>query len=98
MLIKTLERAKFVIENGGILFGSPALQFFLNNNNVSKMILCQIQKSLDHFLKLDDYDILGAIKVWTNHEDRVLSLFSRGIIERRLLKIEFLTEPPTSKA
>jgi hypothetical protein len=42
---------------------------------------------------LDDYDILGAIKVWMHHEDRVLSLLSRGLIERKLLKIEFLPEP-----
>jgi uncharacterized protein len=96
MLIKTLERAKFVIENGGTLFGSPALQFFLNNK-IGKQDFVSNPEVLDHFLKLDDYDILGAIKVWMNHDDRVLSLLSRGIIERRLLKIEFLTEPPSSE-
>lgn len=96
MLIKTLERAKYVIEIGGELFGSPALQFFLQNN-VSKDDFVENPEVLDNFLKLDDYDILGAIKVWTNHEDRVLSIFSRGIIERRLLKIEFLTEPPSAE-
>jgi uncharacterized protein len=96
MLIKTLERAKYVIENGGELFGSPALQFFLQNN-VSKDDFVENPEVLDNFLKLDDYDILGAIKVWMNHEDRVLSIFSRGIIERRLLKIEFLTEPPSAE-
>jgi HD superfamily phosphohydrolase len=96
MLIKTLERAKYVIENGGELFGSPALQFFLQNN-VSKNDFVENPEVLDNFLKLDDYDILGAIKVWMNHEDRVLSILSRGIIERRLLKIEFLTEPPSDE-
>ena len=96
MLIKTLERAKYVIENGGELFGSPALQFFLQNN-VSKDDFVENPEVLDNFLKLDDYDILGAIKVWMNHDDRVLSIFSRGIIERRLLKIEFLTEPPSAE-
>jgi HD superfamily phosphohydrolase len=96
MLIKTLERAKFVIENGGSLFGSPALQFFLNSK-ITKQDFVANPQVLNHFLQLDDYDILGAIKVWTNHEDRVLSILSRGIIERRLLKIEFLTEPPSDE-
>ena len=96
MLIKTLERAKYVIENGGELFGSPALQFFLQNN-VSKDDFVENPEVLDNFLKLDDYYILGAINVWMNHEDRVLSIFSRVIIERRLLKIEFLTEPPSAE-
>lgn len=96
MLIKTLERAKFVIETGGELFGSPALQFFLQRN-VSKNDFVENPEVLDNFLKLDDYDILGAIKVWMNHKDRVLSILSRGIIERKLLKIEFLTEPPSTE-
>ncbi len=96
MLIKTLERAKFVIENGGELFGSPALQFFLQRN-VSKNDFVENPEVLDNFLKLDDYDILGAIKVWIGHEDRVLSILSKGIIERKLLKIEFLTEPPSAE-
>jgi uncharacterized protein len=96
MLIKTLERAKFVIENGGSLFGSPALQFFLNSK-ITKQDFVTNPQVLNYFLQLDDYDILGAIKVWTNHEDRVLSILSRGIIERRLLKIEFLTEPPSDE-
>lgn len=96
MLIKTLERAKYVIENGGALFGSPALQFFLCHK-VSKQDFVENPEVLDNFLSLDDYDILGAIKVWVNHEDRVLSILSKGIIERKLLKIEFLTEPPSSE-
>jgi len=96
MLIKTLERAKWVIEHGAELFGSPALLFFLKRQ-VSKADFESDKGVLEHFLLLDDYDILGAIKVWANHEDRVLSILSRGIIERRLLKIEFLTVPPSEE-
>jgi hypothetical protein len=64
---------------------------------VSKQDFVENPEVLDNFLSLDDYDILGAIKVWVNHEDRVLSILSKGIIERKLLKIEFLTEPPSSE-
>ena len=40
------------------------------------------------FSNLDDYDILSAIKEWTNHQDKVLSLLSKMIIDRKLLRIE----------
>jgi hypothetical protein len=40
------------------------------------------------FSKLDDYDILSAIKEWANHDDKVLSTLSKMIINRKLLRIE----------
>tara|TARA_B100000795_G_C22740650_1_gene415200 strand:- start:836 stop:1282 length:447 start_codon:yes stop_codon:yes gene_type:complete len=40
------------------------------------------------FSKLDDYDILSAIKEWTNHSDKILSNLSLMIVNRDLLKIE----------
>ncbi len=92
MLIKTLERAMLICRNGGSVFASPALQFFLNRQ-ISKQDFNSDPRVLENFLMLDDYDILGAIKVWTNHEDQVLRILSRGLIDRRLLKVQFLTEP-----
>jgi HD superfamily phosphohydrolase len=91
-LIKTLERAMYVAEQGAALFASPALHYFLYNR-VDKDLFFKNDTSIEQFLLLDDYDILGAIKVWTQHEDRVLALLSRSIIERNLLKIEILGEP-----
>jgi HD superfamily phosphohydrolase len=92
MLIKTLERAMLLYRSGERLFASPALRFFLENQ-ISKRDFNGNPEVLRNFLMLDDYDIMGAIKVWTHHEDRVLSLLSRGIIQRKLLKIQFLQEP-----
>jgi HD superfamily phosphohydrolase len=92
MLIKTLERAMLLYRSGERLFASPALRFFLENQ-ISKRDFNGNQEVLRNFLMLDDYDIMGAIKVWTHHKDRVLSLLSRGIIQRKLLKIQFLQEP-----
>ncbi len=48
---------------------------------------------LDTFSQLDDYDVLGAIKQWMDHEDFVLSNLSTRLIERNLLKIELQNEP-----
>lgn len=92
MLIKTLERAMLLSRKGEKLFASPALQFFLEKQ-ISKKDFNENPEVLQHFLMLDDYDILGAIKVWMHHEDAVLSTLSRGLIDRKLLKIQFLEEP-----
>lgn len=96
MLIKTLERAMHLTRQGEPLFASPALQFFLKNQ-ITKKDFNTNPEVLQNFLALDDYDIMGAIKVWVNHSDRVLALLSRGLIERKLLKIEILTEPISSE-
>jgi transcription initiation factor IIF auxiliary subunit len=48
---------------------------------------------LDHFANLDDYDILGALKVWKDADDRVLSSLARRLVNRELFKIEIATEP-----
>jgi hypothetical protein len=45
-------------------------------------------ETLEMFSKLDDYDVLSAIKEWTNHQDKILSLLSKMIVDRKLLRIE----------
>ena len=49
--------------------------------------------SLEEFCKLDDYDVLSAIKEWCNHPDKVLSFLCNGIINRNLLKVQFFNSP-----
>jgi hypothetical protein len=85
MLVNVLKRAKELAEQGSDLFASSSLKYFLYN---------QINKenftddTLEMFSKLDDYDILSAIKEWTNHSDKVLSLLSKMIVDRKLLRVE----------
>ena len=85
MLVNVLRRAKELSNSGEKLFASRALSYFLNtkisNNNFS-------DKTLDLFSKLDDFDILSAIKEWTYHSDNILSSLSKMIINRKLLKVE----------
>ena len=42
---------------------------------------------------MDDYDILSAIKVWQDHEDRVLSTLSEMLVNRDLFRIELQNQP-----
>ena len=74
------------------LFGSPALLFFLRQNIRSEDFENR-PETLKQFALLDDFDILGAIKVWQHHEDNVLSNLCSRIIDRNLFKIEVSTTP-----
>ncbi|MCW3461874.1 HD domain-containing protein [Chitinophaga nivalis] len=92
MLVKVLTRAKALAQSGQKLFCSPALEYFLYNtvtqNNFEREPDC-----LRLFCLLDDYDIMGAIKVWTEHPDKVLSLLCKWLINRNLFKVVLSHEP-----
>jgi len=53
--------------------------------------------TLDQFCRIDDYDVLMAIKNWAAHEDKVLSILCQGILDRRLLKVKYFSEPVSSE-
>lgn len=94
MLIKALKRAKELELNGEKLFASPALNYFLKNK-ITKTHFEQDTHNLELFSRLDDIDIMSAVKVWCDHSDKVLSILSKGIIHRNLLKVEIAKMPFT---
>lgn len=87
MLIHILRRARQLIQQGETLFCSPALHFFMSNT-ITRDDFRTRPEVLDNFASLDDYDIMGAIKVWQGHQDKVLSELSRRLVNRQLFKIE----------
>ncbi|WP_439132883.1 HD domain-containing protein [Polaribacter sp.] len=89
MLVNVLKRAKELAEKGADLYGSAALKYFLYNQINQDNFT---DKTLQMFAVLDDYDILSAIKEWVNHTDKILSLLSKMIVDRKLLKIEIQKE------
>lgn len=93
MLVKVLERAKELAKQGVDLFCSPALHFFLYEK-VGKEDFTK-KEVIKAFASLDDYDILGAIKVWVDHPDKILSMLSDMIINRKLLKVKVAKTPFT---
>lgn len=92
MLISTLLRAKELAVKGEELFASPALRFFLYNN-IEKEEFYNNPECLENFIQLDDNDIWTALKVWSNHSDKVLSALSLGMINRNLFKVEISSAP-----
>nr|WP_320039395.1 HD domain-containing protein [uncultured Bacteroides sp.] len=92
MLINSLLRAKELASKGVELFASPALRFFLYNNIDSKEFY-RNSTCLENFGQLDDNDIWTALKVWSNHSDKVLSTLSHGLINRNIFKVEISSDP-----
>ena len=94
MLISTLLRAKELASQGVELFASPALHFFLYNR-IDKDEFYNNPACLENFIQLDDNDIWTALKVWSTHEDKVLSILSQSLIDRHLFKVEISSSPLT---
>jgi len=90
LLVKIIRRAKDLLgSNISVVAATDALNFFLNHavNGES------IKKHLDLFCNLDDYDVMCTIKNWSTHEDKVLSILCRSLVDRRLLKINVQADP-----
>ena len=91
MLVKILERAVSLAADKHELFGSPALNFFLHNQLNKEDFVSG--RAIQEFAKLDDYDIMGAIKVWRNSPDRILSFLCEAMVDRNLFKVKISKEP-----
>lgn len=96
MLIHTLRRAKQLVLQGENLFASPTLDYFLRNS-IRKEDFKNDSSNLDHFAQLDDYDIMGAIKVWQFCSDPVLSDLATRLVNRDLFKIKISKIPFTAE-
>ena len=86
MLIKVLQRAKELYQNGNKVFSTSNLKPFLKNNYT----LSDFENNpyiFNCFSDLDDFDIMSSIKEWQNHSDTILSVLSNKIIKRELLKV-----------
>ena len=86
-LVEVLKRAKHLASKGEKLFATSALSQFLEND-YSLDDFHADNTLLQIFCRLDDFDIMTSVKEWVNHSDKVLSILSQKIIQRRLLKIE----------
>ena len=85
ILIRLLNRAKELVQQGQELTMSTALAFFVKNK-ISKDNFSQ--EVLEMFARLDDTDIISAMKEWQFHPDAVLSKLSKMLLNRDLLKIK----------
>ncbi len=89
LLVKIIHRAKELISKGEPLkAASDAFDFFLHQQGASS-----VEKNLDTFCRLDDYDVMATIKNWCYHADNILATLCRFLTERRLYKVKLQSEP-----
>jgi hypothetical protein len=93
MLVHALKRARELAWNGDKLFATPALGEFLFPGKLSDNPLSDPERLLECYSRLDDNDIFTALKVWSDHPDRILSLLSSGLLNRKLLAIRVTKAP-----
>ncbi len=91
MLIKTLNRAKYLAKSGTQLFATPSLHFFLYRD-VATRDFDDDADILEQYALLDDVDVWASIKEWQHCDDRVLSFLSISLINRDLFRIELGNE------
>lgn len=96
VLINVLVRAEELSKKGVDLFASPALSYFLKNP-VDKAWWDAHPEALENYALLDDNDIWCALKVWCHHPDKVLSLLSQDMVNRRIFKVEVSDEPASEE-
>jgi HD superfamily phosphohydrolase len=90
MLVRIIERANELLAAGIELpMASTNLSFFLKEHKPGEKFV----KHLEKFAQLDDTDVMCTIKNWCGHFDVVLSRLSKGLVERKLLKIKFASSP-----
>lgn len=94
LIIRVLKRAKELVAGGTKLPCSSALAYFLDNKIGPDNFT---YKTLSIFARLDDYDIISAMKDWQYQEDYVLSNLCRMIINRDLLKVKIKKKKPSKE-
>lgn len=87
ILINILRRAKYLVKNGENLFAPPALQYFLYND-IDNQKFTEDEDVLKFYAKLDDNDIWSTVKVWMDSKDKILSMLSYNLINRKTFKVE----------
>ncbi|EGV45013.1 HD domain-containing protein [Bizionia argentinensis JUB59] len=90
LLMRVLQRAKELTLQGVYLEATKPLKFFLENDI---QIDNFTNEKLDTFSKLDDYDIVIAMKTWQYHDDFVLKNLCEMLINRQLLKVKLKKNP-----
>ena len=88
LLVKLLERLKYLYSRNEIVVDNPHLEFFLKGKYLSDQ-----KEIIQNFYMLDDYDIISLLKRNIYSKDKILSDLSKAVLNRDLPKIIISKEP-----
>ena len=92
MLVNIIRRAQYLFHAGEQLIASEALKVFLKQNYTISEFTEKLNL-LETFGQLDDNDIWGALKIWRDHPDEILSGLCNRLLMRELFQISLRMEP-----
>jgi uncharacterized protein len=85
MIVKIIERAREIYANYNDLKLNSTLDYFFETYSEMN------DEALDKFCLLDDYDVMFAVKKWSNHSDKILSTLCKSLLNRNLYKCRLQT-------
>ena len=89
LLVKILDRAKFLTSEGIDLPASENLKYFLHKNQFESASPEDIQR----FTELDDNDVIQAMKFWSKNDDFIISYWCKCVIKREFPKTIISSQP-----
>ncbi len=92
LLVKILERAKYLVSQGVDLPAAENLKYFLYRGKSAAT-----DEDVERFTQMDDDDVIQAMKSWQNSEDVILSYWCRCVIQRDLPKTIISSQPFTKE-
>lgn len=92
MLANLIRRAQYLCHAEDSLTASEPLKLFLRQNYTLAEFSAQ-PDLLETFGQLDDSDIWGAIKLWRDHPDEILSGLCNRLLIRELFQISLRVDP-----
>ncbi len=93
MLVKVLDRAKILTQEGKKMSLSENLKYFLYRRRNQQLKGKKKRELLQHFYQLDDYDIFSALKSFAASDDFPLAFIAQSLLNRRLFRVEFKKKP-----
>jgi len=96
MLINLILRAKDLQQSGTHLNASEEFLYLLSRN-FTLDDFSNNTELFETYARLDDFDLWGALKLWTKHPDYVLANISNMLLERKLFKITLVNHPFTDE-
>lgn len=94
LLINILKRAKELGKKGVDVSNHNDLDVFLDPKNT---INTNKHDLIEQFSKLDDYNIISAIKNWQNHQDLILSRLCNMLLNRNLYRVKLKNKAFSTK-
>lgn len=88
LLVKILERAKYLVSQGVDLPATENLKYFLYRGKSAAT-----DEDVERFTQMDDNDVIQAMKLWQNSDDLILSYWCQCVIQRNLPKTIISSHP-----